>query len=448
MKSKIIGIAQLAAVAFLAVATQSGCSVDSVAISATPETADRQIGFAPYSTAATSKATEINNTTIITNGFNVGAFIANTTDKYIPCTHLGYDSENEVWRYVDDNDNHVNYYWPADTNTHLTFLAHYPKGNEDGMIGTDGSTYLFGNEQYEAFSESDDNLAFKFGYTVANEPENQYDLIYALREDVECPATTPYSVHLPFCHALTQVAFTAELDPDLKVDMKVYKVDIHNVVYTGTFAVRDDTSEFNNNGVWWYSSSSDTTLETDRSGYLISEFGAAIYSDGVALPSDGSNVTLSDSDNVLMLMPQHISPWVVESYKPSYTDYAGYTTITRDDNSTGLDPTKAGAYLAISCDITQQVDGKTITIHTKDKWLYAPLTTNITYPAGTLGNGGAAADTNEWVAGYKITYNLCFGGGYSTIPGAEYPVNTLSEMEINATAEMWDEVDGGELMNN
>ncbi len=454
MKSRVRDIAQLIAVAIVAVVS-SGCSQESVPDPSTTTQDYNQIGFSPYTPTMTSKATVVDNTTILDHGFNVGVYVARTTDIYIPCTHVLHDSDLSLWRYVDDNNNFVNRYWPADNSTHLTFLAHYPKGNEEDIISSDGDTYLFGNERYEAFSDSDSDLAFKFGYTVANSPDDQFDLIYALREDVECPAISPYSIELPFCHALTQVAFTAQLDTDLQVDMRIYKIVLHNLVYTGTFAAKDDTSKFNNNGVWWYSSSTAADAVTDKNDYLISQFSTDVLYDGVTsengfavsegtkLPEDGSQVNITNPKNPAMLMPQHISPWVVESFKPSYTDYTDYTTIERTDGSTGLDPAKAGAYIAISCEITQEVEGEHIRIHSKDNWLYAPLTTAITYPDGTLGNGGGAADTNEWVAGYKITYNLLFGGGYSTIPGAEYPVQTLSEMTITAAAEAWE--DGGSV---
>ncbi|MFR9513124.1 MAG: fimbrillin family protein [Rikenellaceae bacterium] len=415
----------------MAMVVLASCSKESAPDAAADLLDSSAINFTAYSSAISTKAPVIDNTSIKINGFNVGAYMPNSdltaAELYIPCTHVVCGSDGTTWGYVDDDGNPKTYYWPALESRKLSFLAHYPKGIEAEMEADDGETTLFGNEKYEA--GNDGNLAFSFGYTVHHDAEKQFDLIYALRENVSCPAESPYSVHLPFCHALTQVGFTAELDPDLDVNITVYDVVIHNILYTGTFVVKEDTSDFYNNGVWYSASSTAADADTDSNGYLISEFGVAMLGDGLGVELTSISQDLTDPNDALMLMPQYITAW----------DPANFV---------GDDPTEAGTYLAISCEITQTVDDELITIHKKEKWLYAPLTTNITYPDNTLANGGYAATSSDWVAGHKITYNLKFGGGYSTVPGSENPVMTLSPLAISASVEEWEDVDGGELMSD
>lgn len=405
-----------------------GCSTESTLDSAAELLDSRAISFAAYSSAVSTKAPVIDNSSIKDNGFNVGVYMPNSdltaADLYIPCTHVVCGSDGLTWGYVDDEGNDKTYYWPALESQKLSFLAHYPKGGEDDMTADDGVTPLFGNEAYTA--GSDNNLAFSFGYTVHHDAESQFDLVYALRENVSCPDKSPYTVYLPFCHALTQVNFTAELDPDLDVNITVYDIVIRNIVYTGTFVVKEETTDFYNNGVWYYASSTDTDASTDSSGLLVSEFAVAMLGEGSGVELNAESQNLTDPEDALMLMPQYITPWDPTTVKEKIS--------------------AEGAYLAISCEITQTVDDQLITIHKKEKWLYVPLTTNITYPDGTLANGGYDATSSDWVAGYKITYNLKFGGGYSTVPGSEIPVETLTPMVISASVAEWENVDGGELI--
>ncbi len=330
MKHKFIGIAQLIAVASLAVAIGS-CSKESAPQSIS-SSSEKEIGFTAYAPALSSKATVVDNNTMLTLGFNVEVYLANTTTQYFESTELKYDTESGVWQYD------ISRYWPSTSDRHLTFFAYYPS--------------------VEAVASETD---FKFDYTVESSTENYYDLIYALREDVECPEESPYSVELPFRHALTQVGFKAK--NSLGVDVKVYGIEIHNLKYSGTFTVSEDTStDDDNRGVW--------ALDDD-----IDFFSAVMSSDGVTVSSsdDTTPVQLSDTDNVMILMPQTFSPWV-----PSECSIA--------DNDLGA----KGAYLKISCDIDGAGEGD----------IYVPI-------------GSADSEGDElWGAGYIVTYLLTFGTGY------------------------------------
>ncbi len=403
---------------------------------------NRPINFAPYIPSQSTKGAVVNNSTLTNNGFNVTVYKMSadktTAEKYLSKSHVVHSAG--YWGYTDEMGDPINRYWPAD-NSRLSFLAHYP--TQGPKITDDGKTPLFGGDIYDKFdaSNNDNDLAFKFNYTVHHDAKQQYDLIYALRENVLCPDQAPYSVHLPFCHALTQIAFTAQKDSKLTdLNFKLYDIVLHNLAYTGTFAVKNSTGDdrndyFDNNGVWWFAKLGDNPFDeddnqnTNSEGYLISECDAIVrqgskygmtsdlsgnkyFADGIDITTTSAPV--SDPKNELMLMPQYISAWNPDTY-------------------ISADTYKAGAYLAVSCEITQTIDGRTITIHNKENWLYIPLTTAIDY--------GTGAPTNEWLAGYKITYNLIFGGGYTTIPGTKDPVKTLSPITITATANDWIEID-------
>lgn len=354
-------IAQLWVVAWLAVAI-GGCSEEGVSGAVESESGDKQIGFTIQSTTMSSKATVIaDGDDLQKKGFKVGAYIANSTTQYIPDSQLEYDEGNYVWRYTDDDGNYINRYWPSNTSTLLSFIAYYP----DVALTVNDS-------------------GFAFDYTVASSPDDQYDLIYAFREDVECPEESPYSVQLPLCHALTQVVFKAE--SSLEKDVKVTELEIHNLKYTGTFTVSDDTLSDGNSGVW--------ALDSD-----VDDFSAAISSEGVTVPSDGSTIQLTDGDNVMILMPQTFSSWEPNDHSISQNDSGD-----------------KGAYLKILCDLDSD-------------YIYVPISSQ-------------DSDGDElWDAGYIVTYTLTFGMGYDENGDSNSDDSPVS-MVVTATLNGWD--DGGD----
>lgn len=431
MSNKIILTALVTAAALAA-----SCSKQSIIDSQITQD-DKEICFTAYSNS-TTKGTTIDNTDELRTAahFKVGAYRANSSEVYIPFSTLSYDETLEVWRYLDDQDNAIQYWWPATEN--LTFAAHYPTGDVN---------HNFGYERYEYEEKNGETGYFVFNYTVNHDNDKQDDVLYALKENT--PYTNPVNLH--FHHALTQIDFQAKLDPALTekgIDITVYAVELHNIRYTGDFYVFNDTSTEDNaltNTLLEYASYDHTSSETqeyDSENILISEFAAPMRNNGagINLTNTDSDYTFSDGYTILttstivgdndakdatgtgfMLMPQTIEAWNPET--------------------ANTDITKTGAYLAISCDITQtRTDNNTtIPIHYKEDYLYVPLTTQIDY--------GDGSTTNQWKAGYKITYKLLFGGGYSTPPGSEYPVETLSPITITATAENWTVVDPDVQLN-
>lgn len=172
-----------------------GCNKESGADSeaTTSQTENRSIDLLPYTPIVSSKGAVVDNDALQTNGFNVGIYKMSsdltTAALYYPCTHVTYKSSSGSWCYVDDNGDNVDVYWPSINK--ISLLAHYP--SEGTEVSSDGTTPLFGSEVYEAYdhSNSDEDLAFKFNYTVHHDAESQFDLIYALREDVACPDEPP-----------------------------------------------------------------------------------------------------------------------------------------------------------------------------------------------------------------------------------------------------------------
>lgn len=393
--------------AFIAVALV-GCDKQSI-INSEILDSENQLSFTAYANIL-SKGGVINSTDDLKTAahFKVGVFEANSQDVYIPFSSLDYDTDNGVWRYYDEYGEILKYYWPVAKN--LTFAAHYPTGDVN---------HNFGYENYY-YSESDANPGyFVFNYTVNHDVDSQDDVLYALREDQSY--VDPVNLH--FKHALTQIDFMAKLDEDLAdegINITVYGVEVHNVRYTGDFYVYDNTSENATTNTEWkyaaYNSESTEIQEYDSENILISEFSAPVTTTII----DSDDYTTITTGTGFMLMPQEINAW--------------------NPSEVNSDITKTGVYLAISCQINQtKSDGSEITIHHKENYIYVPLTTTADY-------GDSTGAVSEWRAGYKITYRLLFGGGYSTEPGSTYPVTTLTPMTITTDVDGWTEVDAGEIL--
>lgn len=376
----------------LAIAAMASCQkVSEIDSSITTKQA---IKFAPYAGSSITKGTPVtDNDSFEANAnrtenyaFEVSSFSTanSTTEKYFGFSTVTNTGDN-TWTNSDEM------FWPNKDAT-LHFGAYYP------------SSATFTNNSY-SHDGTDHSLAFD--YKVENDIDDQKDIMYAISDfDFNAPTAgtndTPEAnspVNLHFKHALTQVAFTATKDDDIKVFVKSIKVC--NVVDNGSFSATSATNK----------DISDNNINTDipSANVTTSNFGswdvdAAIAGTGtnqkhyaaamdfktvgnvtateIEVASGSTATQLTSSSNVLMLIPQTLTAW-----KPEATN-AG-----------------TESYLAIDCKITHD-DGTAPII---DGVIYVPFDTkNIVYSPGV--------PENLWKAGYKITYKLNFGGGY-TIPG-------------------------------
>ncbi len=456
--NKII-LASLAVAAMLA-----SCSKEStvdVAITST----QIPIQFSTYASSATTKGnpvdtniefkgTETNNT--FTAQFEVSAYADTNADnnvtKYFSFSTVKYDTS--AWTNSDDM------YYP-NTDATLYYGAYYPSG----AVGLGTPDYVYTYDYNDGVSPSGAH-SLTIPYTVlgdypssnAKTVSDQVDLMYAITEKGYTAPTAAESgnsttldatetVNLHFKHALTQVAFTATKDSDL--DVTVNSITLCNIVNGGTFtattvtdtsyawnaedAVPDASVEVVDMGSW-------TTLGTTYNHYV-----AALALTGtetsvtVSEDTNSNNPTaLTDDDDALMLIPQALTAW---STTADGTGASGTATLTSNNS-----------YLAINCIVYHTGSTEPII----NGIVYVPFSTSgITYASGD--DTFNAKYLNAWAPGYKITYNLDFGGGYtdtttpSTIPDpGKTPdpddlVPTLRAITYTTTIDEWKTVEAGTI---
>ncbi len=369
-------------------------------------------------------------------------------------------------------------YWPNYSRI-IHFAAYSPN---TASLKND---YTF--EQSYSGGSSSPTYNYSFSYTVDDNIDKQDDLMYALTTiDYVTPSerkkklngenyvtggldytNTEESVNLHFKHALTQIAFTATKDSE--IDVYVKGITICNVYNSGKFtatAVTDDSDgsasgdstvgnsgdaadqvNAGNFGTWI------TDFSGSWSGLYEKEVGSKYYytTEGHSSMSNyatvlegysamsptetGSNnsikisasgvTSLTSSSNVLMLIPQKLTPWV-----PTTSTVINYVGLTKGDALTGTTAlsseltsdlsdgsyavstdTDSQSYLTIDCEIYHKgADDDAALIH--DGHIYVPFdTTGLDYNLSTVDNPDTTT-TDGWLAGYKITYCLDFGGGY------------------------------------
>ncbi len=159
-----------------------------------------------------------------------------------------------------------------------------------------------------------------------------------------------------------------------------------------------------------------------------------------------------------MLMPQKLTAWVPTT--STVINYIGYATssqdnannltiIVSDNEQASSSADKSLSYLAIDCEIyhsgIKDADAK---IH--DGYIFVPFeTSNLNYAGANVDE--ASSITDEWLAGYKITYCLNFGGGYIVEEGHSYTLPepgcipdtetfTLRTISYTTTIDAWEEV--------
>ncbi|MFI3267427.1 MAG: fimbrillin family protein [Rikenellaceae bacterium] len=362
----------LASAAVIALASCSKESTVDVAITSSKNL----IEFTAYaSSASTTKGTPINSNTEFQGGdsgggsFDVSAYFTassgENSGKYFGFNTVTYTSGSWV--------NATEMYWPNEAGT-LGLGAFYP------------STVTEASYSYETDAHS-----FKFtDYVVADAVASQVDLMYAVKAEAVSTFGEEDAINLHFKHALTQIAFTATKDDDITVT--VSDIQICNVVNKGTFTATESTDDD-------YTTSTTTPaddVDKDNFGeWEVASTGESIYSHYAAAMADGSPISVTDdetavaltsSTDALMLLPQELEAW---------------------------DPTAASStnsFLAIKCTIMHT--GDDIEASIVDGYVFVPFSTDdIEYTTGT--------GTDGWLPGYKITYNLHFGGGYTLPDGVD-----------------------------
>ncbi len=415
--------------ASLALAALASCSKEST-VDVSISSAQIPMQFSTYSSSTTTKGipvdtnTEFQDATKGYGSFEVAAY-ANTSTfgKYFNFSTATWGDSK--WNNIDDM------YYPNEDAT-ILFGAYSPTGAA-GLVENSAPSFLG-----ETDNGTPPTLTQKLTipYTIygdfvnANETASnvtaQDDLMYAVKQySYDAPSTEDSSddatfdnndvINLHFKHALTQVAFTATKDSDL--DVTVHSITICNVVNGGTFEATGSTDTTYDLTANSKDAVPDANVTVDDMGAwtvgtVQNHYTAALNTTvaGVVTSTDTDNpTTLTDADNALMLIPQELTAWVTTDSSGSGT--SGSTASVAGTNS----------YLAINCTITHTdgSDGATY-VPIIDGIIYVPFSTSgITYDYNAPDDSGAEVTDfttkykDAWAPGYKITYNLNFGGGYT-----------------------------------
>ncbi len=384
--------------ASLAITALASCSTEST-IDATITSKQSAIKFSAYAGSATTKGTAVDSNAafaVADSTFQVSGYFDATADgttdgKYFNFSEVKYT--NSAWV------NQETMFWPNESGT-LYFGAYYPGG--DDVIAASTPAYEYNSSGHK----------LTLGYTVPTTLADQKDVMYATTSVAYTFGSTESAVNLHFKHALTQIAFTAKVSDDISVSIS--EINICNVNSVGTFtsstAATDDSPASDN-------TTAAASVITTNIGSWASQATAAHYkiapSAAVTLTSTAADIT--DADRALMLIPQALTGW----------DPAATASST-------------GSYLAIKC-----------TIKHKGTDIVAGIVDNsyIFIPFDTSGIIYSADNTQDaWLPGYKITYALEFGGGYSgpttipdagTTPTTTEVFKTLREITYTTSVDEW-----------
>lgn len=228
-----------------------------------------------------------------------------------------------------------------------------------------------------------------FDYLVRGPVDMQEDILYDVvtagktDDDVSHNPIKRYAVPLTFHHALSQIAFRGRVNSDNKDwTVSVSNIKVCNVAGWGKF---DLTTR-----KW-----SDLSGVTDYSVGLSEEAASFSYDDSYKA------IDLTAPDGVLLMIPQALQAW------------------DRKENALK----SADSYLAIDCHICQ---GATDVIGSFDQ----PETVYVPFDSGS----------SSWQQGYRYTYTLEFGTGY-TEDGQPH----LRVLIISSEITDWAEGDGDDL---
>lgn len=300
--------------------------------------------------------------------FHVAAYINDATNQYMNAGikfeggTLGYG-----WHYINQLDKA---YWPTKGEL-LNFYAAHPYA--DFYHPTESSRK--GTISYE-----NANKQMTINYTVPNEIQNQEDLMYACQLRQQKPETGS-AVQLNFKHALNQINFMGRTDSkNLYVEIAPNGIQVCNIKSSGTLTVTEKSASW-------------IAAEKTKVNYSIATInsGNVTINTQPSLPNGsgpGGNPTfITNSSNVLMLIPQAVTAW------------------DRTTNASG----QANSYLKINCKIwvkTGDLDSDRVYLHGS-----APTAEPVSdgYAFMYVPFAGTGMDQT----GKKITYTLIFGGGYT-----------------------------------
>ncbi len=431
--------------AILAMAAIASCSKESsmdVSITST----QTPIEFTAYAGSATTKGTPVDTNAKFEgssgsyNSFEVSAYLdTDDTDTTSPAKYFAFSSiaySGSAWT-------STNMYWPNYDAT-LYFGATYPAS----AVTT--PTYSVSYDETESVDANVHSL--KFDYTVAPDVDGNSgttgtvaghkDIMYAIASQAytaQISGTTDTestTAALHFKHALTQIAFTATKASN--IDVTVSAIQLCNIMSSGSFEATTVTTD-TNTADGYVNMSKAGSWDADKTSNIAHYKADMAYTNNTdpiavtATTGATSPTVLTDANDALMLIPQELTGW---------------DPITANSNATS----DTSSYLAITCTITHTAGTTSDTMAPiYDGVVYISFSTeNIDYDNNTSNNESTSTD-GQWEPGYKITYNLDFGGGYidtttatATIPDPgktpvpDNVIPTLRPITYTITVDAWE----------
>lgn len=206
-------------------------------------------------------------------------------------------------------------------------------------------------------------------FEVADEVEDQIDLLYAANIGERKAAHKESPVLVNFRHALSQIVFKAKVNQGSSLKVKIDGVRIAQLEWKGTLkyptatTVADATAAANTWGTW----TNTRTAQEDKKFYA-----AGITPQTITA---GQTVALTtENSGELLLMPQELNPWTV-----------------------GKDNANDDSYFLVDCQIW---DGNV------QLWPVGNTTAEVAVPVSAI----------TWEQGKKYIYTFIFGEGGGYVP--------------------------------
>lgn len=310
------------------------------------------------------------------SSFEVVAFLNDKTNPYLRAQIM---HDKTSWNYFNSLDKA---YWPNGADHKLNFFAVAPYSDFYPAVPATGNTVQYSN--------TTDDKSMKITYAVPTITSDQQDLMYA----ATVPMTKPENgnVTLNFKHALNQIHFMGRTDSEnLRVEIATNGIEVCNIKNSGTLTATSASSTWAAN-----ESKVNYTIETVKNN-----------NNAAPVAINSTSAAISNSSNVLMLIPQSVIAWDLKS----------------------VASTQANSYLKINCKIWVNNGGSD-----QDKvYLHGSAPTSEPVSDGYKFMYVPFAGTSMDQIGKKITYTLIFGGGY-TDDGK--PI--LTPITFNTEVEGWE----------
>ena len=343
------------------------------------------------------------------NNFDLFAYESNG-NQFMGTTTDGIEfAYNNGWDYVDKGE--VKFWKQVTEGNTVDFYAVSPANTSEVNIGYD----------YE-------NGAQTITYTVADNSEDQKDLMYARTAAVDPTSEDIINngVQINFYHALSQIVFKAKTHEDYLdyINATVTRVEVVKLQNTGTFTFKDAGFEdFSTDYTPWTYTGGEASYVAE----VDAENGVEVNSN-LTSADDNEAVDLTTSSTALLLLPQEITGATIENPQtPPTSEEGSYFKVTckvyytdkngNQEQIVGTDNNTAEIYIPLTT--TWKAGYKYVYTFVFSHNVGNPVTVNENLYVGPWykdenngeggengdNNGGYVTPTEQWVAATYLTHN-------------------------------------------